>query len=352
MSQPPRKRLRKGTRSCLECRQRKVRCTFERGDGKLSCDGCIDRRIACVGQENAPNLDRSDETVRDRLRRLEATVESLNSTVVWLRGIEEARSSVNITLDASPADNSHTIGGSINDHVEHSDTGRGDDDENEEDDANMPCTEPAYVKSLFNNHLISSAAADVPDAIHLPATESGTNVRETRVRDALSCLVPSKDDVVTVTTAAVDWWSIHNSVHPSLSIDSRQCLIDKHGQLHSPSARPASIAMWLVCFSMALLQLPQDFNPAVLQSINSPRDFLQRTVKRVDQLLTSDSHMRNLEGIECAVVFSKLYVLFMSSVMKSGSKLTCFQHDISRTAEDWLACIASRYSLWSTAEYA
>ncbi|EEU38393.1 uncharacterized protein NECHADRAFT_34715 [Fusarium vanettenii 77-13-4] len=50
--QPAGKRLRvrKGTKSCWECKRRKTRCTFA-ASADMRCTGCKRRRTACVGQE-------------------------------------------------------------------------------------------------------------------------------------------------------------------------------------------------------------------------------------------------------------------------------------------------------------
>ncbi|KAK4206881.1 hypothetical protein QBC37DRAFT_434316 [Rhypophila decipiens] len=83
----PRKKIRKGTTSCWECKRRKVRCLFTATDptpssvlGPISCDGCKRRGTACISQEfpdvsaSAPNnLNPAD----DRLGRVEALVEQL-----------------------------------------------------------------------------------------------------------------------------------------------------------------------------------------------------------------------------------------------------------------------------------
>ncbi|KAI8686772.1 Zn(2)-C6 fungal-type domain-containing protein [Fusarium sp. Ph1] len=83
--QPPRKRLhvRKGTKSCWECKRRKIRCTFA-ASADMRCTGCKRRRTACVGQEfpDEPTTFHSTDSdglpaYGDRLGRLEASVELL-----------------------------------------------------------------------------------------------------------------------------------------------------------------------------------------------------------------------------------------------------------------------------------
>ncbi|KAM7184476.1 hypothetical protein V8F20_012215 [Naviculisporaceae sp. PSN 640] len=83
----PRKKLRKGTTSCWECKRRKVRCLFAptnpthlAGHESASCDGCQRRGTACVSQEfsDVPNSARNNPyPSSDRLGRVEALVEQL-----------------------------------------------------------------------------------------------------------------------------------------------------------------------------------------------------------------------------------------------------------------------------------
>src|SRR6201996_5995010 len=48
---PPRKKMRKGTKSCLECRRRKIKCTFEPGRPAI-CNECYARGSTCIDQEH------------------------------------------------------------------------------------------------------------------------------------------------------------------------------------------------------------------------------------------------------------------------------------------------------------
>ncbi|AEO58323.1 hypothetical protein MYCTH_2305582 [Thermothelomyces thermophilus ATCC 42464] len=80
-TEPTRRRLRRGTSSCHECRRRKVRCDFDPGSAG-SCTPCRRRRLECVPQlKQAFDYDVSTTSryrkVRQRLVRLEALVDQL-----------------------------------------------------------------------------------------------------------------------------------------------------------------------------------------------------------------------------------------------------------------------------------
>jgi len=71
----PRKRMRKGTRSCQECRRRKIRCVFQ-PDAHI-CNGCAPRGTECIEQNlvdtRVTPLEKR-KNVRDRLGQLEDMV--------------------------------------------------------------------------------------------------------------------------------------------------------------------------------------------------------------------------------------------------------------------------------------
>ncbi len=79
--EPKRRKVRKGTQSCWECKRRKVRCTFA-APAEVICDSCQRRGTTCVGQEFPDEKDEPASTgdnkqVMDRLGRMEALVEQL-----------------------------------------------------------------------------------------------------------------------------------------------------------------------------------------------------------------------------------------------------------------------------------
>ncbi|KAH7026312.1 uncharacterized protein B0I36DRAFT_433785 [Microdochium trichocladiopsis] len=78
-----RRKVRKGTRSCWECRRRKIRCTYNGGDGSL-CDGCRARNTSCVSQQfdEAGSPESADSPLAQRLSRVEDLLERLADQVL------------------------------------------------------------------------------------------------------------------------------------------------------------------------------------------------------------------------------------------------------------------------------
>lgn len=72
-----RRRLRKGTRSCWECKRRKVRCTFA-SESDAICITCCRRGSRCVGQELPEELGPKPKADgAERLMRVEALLDRL-----------------------------------------------------------------------------------------------------------------------------------------------------------------------------------------------------------------------------------------------------------------------------------
>jgi hypothetical protein len=70
-----RRKLRKGTRSCWECKHRKVRCTFASATD-ATCITCRRRGARCLGQELPEEVGRIEDGA-GRISRVEALLENL-----------------------------------------------------------------------------------------------------------------------------------------------------------------------------------------------------------------------------------------------------------------------------------
>lgn len=73
MPSAKRRRVRKGTRSCWECKRRKIRCLFASPDDD-TCIGCHHRRALCVSQDMPEDLSpakKGNRHLSDRIGRIE-----------------------------------------------------------------------------------------------------------------------------------------------------------------------------------------------------------------------------------------------------------------------------------------
>lgn len=77
--QPRVKRMRKGTKSCAECRRRKIKCIYEPTRPDI-CRDCFERGSTCIDQEHADHQSgkgASDQSLKGRVSQLEDLVKSL-----------------------------------------------------------------------------------------------------------------------------------------------------------------------------------------------------------------------------------------------------------------------------------
>jgi len=100
---PPsqRKAMRKGTRSCYECRIRKIRCIFAK-DATI-CDGCTSRGETCTEQRREllqeAALD-NRESLRARIARLEGIIQASNIEIKAASAVPRAIPSERLSTDA------------------------------------------------------------------------------------------------------------------------------------------------------------------------------------------------------------------------------------------------------------
>ena len=100
--EPPRKRVRKGTKSCWECKRRKIRCQLSTEDVAV-CSGCRSRGSTCLSQEYPEEHDSSGGTnVGERLGRVELLLEKL---VAKISSFEEEENSHKIATPESMGSN-------------------------------------------------------------------------------------------------------------------------------------------------------------------------------------------------------------------------------------------------------
>ncbi|KAF2025071.1 hypothetical protein EK21DRAFT_77257 [Setomelanomma holmii] len=76
-----RRKLRKGTKSCWDCKKRKVKCTFD-SQSETICIACRRRDAPCVGQDQPEeefhsHVDSNRDQVLERLQRVEGLLEQL-----------------------------------------------------------------------------------------------------------------------------------------------------------------------------------------------------------------------------------------------------------------------------------
>jgi Fungal specific transcription factor domain len=299
---PPRKKMRKGTKSCLECRRRKIKCTFEEGRTAV-CNECYARGSTCIDQEHGDIQTYSQSTA-------EQSSYSLRERVTQLEGL------VKQVLDRLPEN-----GGSSTPSQTSRDQGNGSTSDTHtaaevlkslrttavpplvEESIQLPggLREGAPALTLFDNAVLSRKDG--------PVEISRTRYNKSKgLVAALNALLPAPRDLDLILDASSDWWAIWRKMFPEIT--DRRCESIKESVGHSlRSENPAEIAKILLCIAMSIYQLPSDWDFSRFRLNGSRTEIMEHYVSTIDRLITSDDELAaTLEGIECIVLQAKYHI--------------------------------------------
>lgn len=250
-----RRRVRKGTKSCWECKRRKIRCTFAvLSDPK--CDGCKRRETTCVGQEF-----HIQTPAQDRLSRVEGMVQQLT---------QEVAAAHNLRKNVSDAPSREDL---------------------------LESTSPTG-RQVIHTAGISAPASSVvisPSALDFQADEN-----HSRLSQALIATWPSQNDIGLIAGTPVQPPWLLSKTYFTPNSQLRSLL-----QLPSPGAHPVLIAQKLLLLALYL----QGIRSSSVQNIkglsSSCHDIMSRVVGAATRLVTScDELVDSVEGIECIMMES------------------------------------------------
>jgi hypothetical protein len=306
---PARKKMRKGTKSCLECRRRKIKCTFEPGRTAI-CNECYARGSTCIDQEHGDiqtytqaAAEQSSYSLRERVSQLEDLVKQ-----VLYRLPEKGAGAPSEPNDngahpvASDSEKSHVdaqaaeVLKSLKSSLRQSDTGF-------EESFQLPggLRDDAPALTLFDNAVIERKQSQ-------PVVSRAQYNKTKTLLAALNKLLPSASDLEIILEQSHEWWTIWKKMFPEIS-DSR-CDTIKESVSHSlRSEKPAELAKIMLCIALSIHQLPHEFDRSRLQMREDPTDLMERYIVTVNKLITSDDEIAaTLDGIECMMLEGKYHI--------------------------------------------
>ncbi|KAH8651321.1 hypothetical protein BX600DRAFT_387642 [Xylariales sp. PMI_506] len=249
---PRRRKIRKGTQSCWECKRRKIRCTFAKPTD-ATCDGCRSRRTKCISQEFHVDAAVSQNSKADRLSRMESLVEQL--------------------LKQSNTENHGTV------RRGRSDVGEG---------AKPP---PHVSPTTLNSDLDLQATGSLDE-----------------ISRALLTVWPSEDDLEIIlclpTSVSILLHGIvcvpYSKYFSGQMISPRQLL-----KLPPPKSHPILLARRLLLLGAILQGIPLAAVGALAGLSQDYGAIMSRVVNAASRLVTSnDDLVHSLEGIECVMMES------------------------------------------------
>ncbi|KAL7922337.1 hypothetical protein ACQKWADRAFT_320872 [Trichoderma austrokoningii] len=291
-----RRKIRKGTRSCWECKRRKIRCVFDNAAEDALCVGCQRRGITCVSQEFPEEEQRGGRArqMGDRIVRVEALVEQL------VRTVGSSRSAATGSPDAGSGAGGER-GASL---------GVLTPDDSGSESARLFGIYSTSVDGLEDEGLAASDANGTPFVRTLG--ESGIGYSQSagkfaRISQMLHAALPSHEDALALCAlgggVAVYQKQLLSRPYDHLSHagwDSPEMM----AELPGPDVHPVLLAKKLLYFSILLQYSGTEFY-ATLQ-MSRAHTQLQAMTRMVDMAInnvtTNDELIGSMDGLECVML--------------------------------------------------
>ncbi|KAK0255712.1 hypothetical protein LTS09_009382 [Friedmanniomyces endolithicus] len=287
--------VRKGARSCVECRQRKIKCLWPSDDAEV-CGNCLERRRTCIPQKPATRDPLAGRiTSRGRITKLESSISQLWTLVRRLEGSVPVQRG---DPDPSP----HEASNDFNIAAAH------EDDVFESDSSDLsPPNPPSHLRQLFEDGPLDFAE---PESLELSRQQT-SSTRVQRARALLGRLMPSREDVAAVAMQATPWLVLTRSlfVMPRSVMTEAQMLPlwDKSQQ---PDANPTDMANLLLSFVMTIHQIPPAQLSQLLGSVQDGATYVRRVSDAVEVAIVKDDVLAaSVDGLEASLFWLRLQLV-------------------------------------------
>ncbi|CAM1501244.1 Fc.00g104060.m01.CDS01 [Cosmosporella sp. VM-42] len=292
------RKIRKGTTSCWECKKRKTRCEYPETAGP--CVGCQQRGTDCVSQEFDHTLTPSitpsaaevsvdpDATVTGRLTRLESLLQKVVEKV--------------IKEDPSTERSNPRV------------TGLSEDGTLVEDDTISPGVEalahnPQRQTSLFYSAVISEPPRSSPDREQATSTRHSSSTPATlpkyyKIRRVLYDRLPSQRDADAIVAAGTNVAFLQFfTVSYSDIFAGKMRSATSLSSLPGPQSHPILLARALVHLAVGIQLLPTHFDFKQFRLGDDPKKVMKQYLELASNLVTNnDELIGNMEGLECIVL--------------------------------------------------
>ncbi|KAI9372205.1 major facilitator superfamily domain-containing protein [Aspergillus egyptiacus] len=285
--------LRKGTRSCTECRRRKVRCVRIPEDAP-TCRQCTERNTTCLAQTTSSRPRQAARLPsRYRITQLESQVNQLTKIVTGLE----------VKLGGKPSI-------PLEQGLAHS-PGLDDSDGESSTSENLIAEEPSQLRSLFQNDWLSVDTRRQHAQRQQRREKASVHLLET-VRPALQKLIPSRGEMAEMMVCTLDWLHIVQGLLPPPSLPcSQQEMVYQYEAMCAPDVDVIVLASWLLTLAITAQQIPQGNHPTEVEAMKSQRRlrFARAVSDAVERLImTHDRLVGTLQGLEMAIQFIRLQI--------------------------------------------
>ncbi|KAI1264527.1 hypothetical protein F5Y18DRAFT_83336 [Xylariaceae sp. FL1019] len=272
---PPR-RVRKGTRSCWECRHRKIKCVFRSSSDRI-CVRCTRRGTKCVSQEqpeviSAP-LDRALQ-MGDRVVRIEALMDQL------LKDVSKDSAHSLPTPPEIVDEDCRSVSTSTASRF------------------GVDCESSSATSDTGEFQVLQQAST-----ARFNATSRSGPIDSTRHRSLSQILhqsLPPVEDVRAIVKACGNTSSkfFEMQCHPYDALDGTKSL-DAVFEAPGPDAHPVLLARHMVHIATALQHLHPDFHEGIRNLSAPPLEMMHKLVRVANlNVTTRDDLVDNIEGLD------------------------------------------------------
>ncbi|OGM42241.1 C6 finger domain protein [Aspergillus bombycis] len=290
----PHSGLRKGTKSCTECRRRKVRCIRIPREAD-TCQQCEDREVVCTAQVSKRTRSSQPSRLPSRRR-----IAQLESQVAQLTGVvNNIEHKLGYKPSQIPSGKDDQFSGP-------------DDSEGESSGSDIPMTEkPSHLQSLFQNHWLSADPCQHEQQAQQRMDKLFAQL-SIDVRPKLQNMIPLKEEVADIAGSAYDWLTALHALFPQpLMLKSPRELLDSYESMCSPHIDVILLASWLLTLALTAQQIHtgrEDSN-VYLRKCQRRFEFCQSIIHIVDDtLLCHDRLVGTIQGLGMALHFIRLQV--------------------------------------------
>ncbi|KAB5571769.1 hypothetical protein GE09DRAFT_1096793 [Coniochaeta sp. 2T2.1] len=284
-----RRKVRKGTHSCWECRRRKIKCQYDSTSDTI-CLPCQARGSQCQSQEyvdESKTIPPPDRRLAQRLGRLEEMMEKLMDHIKP-QSSTTGGSSLSRTPSTSPSPSAHE-----------------DDVELAVDVLDRSINEDTPLGKLLGIHNATPAAA-APSSSKANSTPGSATApqgrlhRYAKLSKTLYTLFPSQADIDTVVEGTGGAYFVTTMFHNRAEILAGKCETPSSLRIIPPiSSHPTVLARRLVQLAICMQQLAPSFNRGELNLKHSLSKTMARITSTVQALVTSnDEVIGTAEGLQ------------------------------------------------------
>ncbi|RMZ77090.1 hypothetical protein DV737_g4552, partial [Chaetothyriales sp. CBS 132003] len=325
--------MRKGTRSCRECRRRKVKCTWT-SDTAIICNGCAKHSRQCTAQGIVADSFR----IGKRDRQLSVKVNRIESMVERLANLQEAESQADARdqLILQALENQLTDLDRLTEQAQK--------------------TNPLF--GLFNNEVVRQVDTSASPSLNSSSSSINFNRADLSDLDRLKSTISGEANILDILDLANAWWIAWRYQAWALRDHQAQAL-RSFVQSKLSSTDPVIYSIGLMCIALSLQQMRPGEEPiggltstssALLEAILAAVDSISLTRYGEDEnavLLYMQRAKAHAEGSQLRKSWLRIRQALVLAKRTGFTESTAISPDVRSFRQRWIGSIYERDTIFS-----